>query len=70
MATRYEVTRDVPAGEKHNHAGRDVHAGEVFDGFSGATWGSVDEDNGVALTGPAGEFFEFPVNAVRKIGRP
>lgn len=60
------VTRDVRADELHNHLGRDVKAGERFYTFTQYTFGSVDNQNGIALSERNGEypFFEFPRDAV------
>ena len=61
---KYIVTRDVAKDEPNNCADRDVAAGEIFEAYDRSTWGAVDDENGIALTGPDGEFFEFPLNAV------
>lgn len=61
---QYRVTRDVPKDEPYNWAHRDVKAGEIFEAFTGPTYGSCDEEHGIVLTGEQGAFFEFPLDAV------
>lgn len=66
---KVRVTRFVSVDETHNYAERDVYEGETFYTFHGATYGCVDEVNGIALSG-RGEyecpFFEFPRDAVEE----
>jgi hypothetical protein len=65
----YSVTRSLKKGARGNHANRTVYKGEVFFGFRGNTYGSVNTEEGIALS-EYGEliypFFEFPRDAVEE----
>jgi hypothetical protein len=60
----YRVTRYVAADEPHNDYGSAVAVGSVFPEARGPLYGAVDLDNGIALAGVDGAFFEFPRDAV------
>lgn len=60
------VTRPVPKGEPHNFLHRDVAEGEVLYLFTGATYGCIDHNGGVAVSERPREnpFAEFPSDAL------
>ena len=64
-----KVIRDVAESERHNYLHRDVKAGETFFTFHEPTYGSVDWNNGIALSEKDGQypFFEFPRDAVEVV---
>lgn len=69
LPVRVLVTRDVPADEEHNDAGRDINQGEVLYLFRLCTYDSVDVYHGIALSEQPDEypFFEFPNDAIEAI---
>lgn len=66
---RLVVIHDVSMRERHNALGRDVAKGETLYLFTGATYGCIDDEYGVAISENPGEgpFYEFPRYALRDI---
>lgn len=67
---RARVIRFVSEDDEHNFLHHDIYPGEEFYIFTGATYGCVDEVNGIALSDRGEDeypFFEFPRDAVEVI---
>jgi hypothetical protein len=69
LAIRAVVTRDVSNDEPNNYYGQNVYAGAEFYTFHGATYGCVNDIEGIALSEmpDMGPFFEFPRDAIRTV---
>lgn len=64
MAKTVTITHFVAEDDPGNHIYRDVHPGEKFYIFRGATYGCVDSSKGIALSEKGAyqtPFFQFPL---------
>lgn len=70
MCKKVRVIRDVSKQETHNFSQRDVLEGETLFVFQSLTYGTIDWENGIALSERGCHsypFFEFPRNAVEEL---